>query len=383
MSSVAFWYQTGIAGDQPDVPYCAARLPLGNAQQIEVEDRAADATAKDGRISVEKDVFWSKDVLMFTAKGAGSRVTIPFDVAEEGRYELVAELAHSPDYGTYTVELDGQPSASASALEHERGANTGDQSAIDAYFTETYVAEDHTIGWAALAKGRHTLTFVCTGKNPLATGYNLGIDTLILARPFAKPAATDAASRAASLRRIGERRTAGASQGADLVRALSDSSSEVREAAAWSLGQVTAPLAIEPLTAALADDDEVVRGLAALALRERGVKAAAAKDALLERLGDSETGVRMMAAQAIGRLHDAATIDPLIAACKVEGQHVHVLRSLADALGTFGPDASRALQVLNDLAKIPRVEWAAKAAIGKIEAPAISPAARKVTTRQP
>src|SRR5262245_37790701 len=43
VSSVAFWYQAGIARDQPDVPYGAARLPLGNAQQIEVEDRAADA----------------------------------------------------------------------------------------------------------------------------------------------------------------------------------------------------------------------------------------------------------------------------------------------------------------------------------------------------
>jgi hypothetical protein len=121
MSSVAFWYQAGIADDQPDVPYGAARLPLGNALQIEAEDRAADATAKGGTISVERDVFWSKDVLMFTAKGAGSRLTVPFDVAEEGRYELVAELAHSPDYGTYTIELDGQSSASATALEHEPG----------------------------------------------------------------------------------------------------------------------------------------------------------------------------------------------------------------------------------------------------------------------
>jgi HEAT repeat protein len=127
----------------------------------------------------------------------------------------------------------------------------------------------------------------------------------------------------------------------------------------------------------------VVRGLAALALRERGAKAAPAKNALLDRLGDSEAGVRMVAAQAIGRLHDPATIDPLIAACKVEGQHVHVLRSLADALGGFGPDASRALQVLNELARIPRVEWAAKAAIRRIEALPTSPAARKVAALQP
>ena len=114
-------------------------------------------------------MFWSKDLLFFEAKGAGSKVTVPFDVAEDGRYEIVAQLAHSPDYGAYTVELDGQSTASATALEHEPGANAGDAGRIDAYFTETYVAEDHLIGWAQLAKGRHTLTFVCVGRNAAAS----------------------------------------------------------------------------------------------------------------------------------------------------------------------------------------------------------------------
>jgi hypothetical protein len=36
-SSVAFWYQDGIARDQPEVPYGSQRLPIGNARQIEVE----------------------------------------------------------------------------------------------------------------------------------------------------------------------------------------------------------------------------------------------------------------------------------------------------------------------------------------------------------
>jgi hypothetical protein len=56
-------------------------------------------------------VFWSKDLLFFEAKGTGSKVTVPFDVAEDGRYEIVAQLAHSPDYGVYTAELDGQATA--------------------------------------------------------------------------------------------------------------------------------------------------------------------------------------------------------------------------------------------------------------------------------
>ena len=61
-----------------------------------------------------------------------------------------------------------------------------------------------------------------------------------------------------------------------------------------------------------------------------------------------------------------ATIGELIAACEVPDQHVHVLRSLADALGAIGPAAAAALPVLRDLQKMPRVAWAATAAIRRI-----------------
>ena len=36
-SSVAFWYQQGIAQNLPTLPYGIARLPHGNAQQIEID----------------------------------------------------------------------------------------------------------------------------------------------------------------------------------------------------------------------------------------------------------------------------------------------------------------------------------------------------------
>jgi hypothetical protein len=333
-SSVAFWYQRGIATDQPELPYGAARLPIGNAQQIEVEQRVSGVKAESGKASVQKDVFWSKDILFFESTGPGAAVTIPFDVAADGRYELVAQLAHSPDYGTYVVELDGQSTTSSTVLEHEPGANAGDTGRIDAYFTETYVAEDHLIGWATLAKGPHTLRFVCVGKNSGATGHNLGIDTLILARLGVPPGVEPAAARA------------------DAVRAL--------------IARPPTADAIAALTIALTDDDHVVRGLAALGLRDAGVAAASARDALIARLKDDEVGVRMIAAQAIGRLRDPSALDALMAAGRASGQHVHVLRSIADALGDLGRTAAPALPLLKDLAKQPRVRWAAEAAMRKI-----------------
>ena len=85
MSSVAFWYQEGIALDQPPVPYGAARLPQGNALQIEVERDMAAIKGEKGKISMFPDLFWSKDVVVFEGEGPGSQVTIPFDVPEDGR----------------------------------------------------------------------------------------------------------------------------------------------------------------------------------------------------------------------------------------------------------------------------------------------------------
>jgi len=369
-SSVGFWYQDGIANDQPSVPYGSARLPIGNARQIEAEDTLPGVTAERGTASVQKDVFWSRDLLFLDAKGVGAKISVPFDVDEDGRYELVAQLAHSPDYGVYTVELDGQSTSSSQALEHEPGANMGDASRIDAYFTETYVAEDHLIGWAHLTKGRHALTFTCVGKNASASGYNLGIDTVIVAA-LSPQTPSDDQSRAEALRTLGDRRPARPQDVARALAGLTDPSSDVRIAAAWAAGQLgtSSPAAIESFTRALEDSDHVVRGLAALALRNAGTASTSATRSLVSRLEDSEIGVRMMAAQALGRVHDPSTIDALLAAARAPEQPVHVLRSVADALGSFGPQAARALPTLTELARIPRVEWSARAAIRKIGKP--------------
>lgn len=360
-SSVAFWYQAGVAADLPEPPYGAARLPHGNARQIEVEDLIGDVRAERGKAEVERDVFWSRDVLHFRSEGKGSRIHIPLDVAEEGEYELLAQLAHSPGYGDYTVVLDGRSLGEHGELEHEPGANAGGAAAVSGYYTELYVAEDHPLGRARLAKGRHTVTFVCAGKDERSSGYDLGIDTLVLAR-IGSPQAMGGA-RAAALRRL--------RQAGPLSVALSDGDGDVREAAAWSLtqmGMAAAP-ALGRLTSALEDSDLVVRGLAAIALRNLGPAAHPALGALVARLRDPDTGVRMMAAEAIARQGTGAVpaLPALMAAGAVKGEHPHVQRSVANALGAMGPAARRALPLLREFQAIPRVNWAASAAIRRIE----------------
>ena len=330
MSSVSFWYQDGIAQGLPAIPYGSARLPQGNAAQIEVENALAQVKAEKGKASISRDLFWSKDVILFEGEGQGAKLEIPFDVVEDGDYELYTQLAQASDYGIYTVLLDGKTPA-APVLEHEPGADVRPQTQFDGYAPETYVGMDYQVGWPRLSKGRHTLTFVCLGKNAASSGYNLGVDNIILARTGA---------------------------------------------AGWALAaQVKPPMvpagSVAALARALEDPDAVTRGLAALELRNRKAEAKPALDALVAKLKDPDVIVRMMSANAIGAMGPAASaaVAPLAAACRVETEVTHVLRACAAALGDIGKAASSALPVLRQLGETkPLVRRSAERAIEQIEA---------------
>jgi hypothetical protein len=327
MSSVAFWYQDGIATGLPPVPYGSARLPQGNAKQIEVENAVGQVRAEKGKVSVSKDLFWSKDVLLFEGEGPGARIEIPLDVDRDGDYELYAELAQASDYGVYTVLLDGKPPV-APVLEHEPGADVRPQTQFDGYASETYVGAAYQIGWPRLSKGRHAVTFVCLGKNAASSGHTLGVDDIVLAETGPRGWALAA---------------------------------DVREP--------RVPSDVAGLAKALGSDDAVTRGLAALALHDKGRAALPALSALTASLKDPDPIVRMTAASAIGAIgpEAAPAVPALAAACTVPTEVTHVLRACADALGAIGPAASSALPTLRELAKKPLARWAAERAIRRIE----------------
>ena len=241
------------------MPYGSARLPQGNARQIEVEKSLADCKAEGGKASLSPELFWSKDVILFEGKGKGSKIEVPFDVPEDGDYEVYTEVAQASDYGIYTVLLDGKP-PQAPQLEHEPGADVRPQTQFDGYALETYVGLAHQVGWVHLAKGRHTLTYVCLGKREASSGYNLGVDNIVLAR--VGPEAWAAAAKVKEPR--------------------------LPKGNAVDLGQTL-----------VSDPDPVTRGLAALALRDQGRGAVPALSALTAALKDSDVCVRMMSANAM------------------------------------------------------------------------------------
>ncbi|HVO97901.1 MAG TPA: DUF2961 domain-containing protein [Bryobacteraceae bacterium] len=402
-SSTAFWYQKGVNEELAEPPYGEERLPLGNAIQIAVEDSIAEVKTTKGKVSVQREVDWGRDLLFFEAEGPGSRIDIPLDVPTTGRFEILARIAQAPDYGNYYALLDGKPMNldSREALTSEIPA-TG-PAILQNYLPEVYVATEHPLGWLPLDRGRHTLSFVCSGRDGRSGGFSLGINDVVLEHipesaptlPEAMPQLTGArvtteavyrgvplseyrkrlagatgAKRAAVLRSIGAFREDAGVAAPDVAAKLADSGADVRIAAAWALSQMgpAGAASVPGLIKSLADPDPLVRSLSAVALRSMGPKAFAAVPALIHALSDAEPTVRSPAAEAIGRIGPAAkaAVGALSERLLVPNEVIYVLRSDAIALGDIGPEAAPALPALRQVLKITRVTATAEEAILKI-----------------
>ena len=401
-SSVAFWYQKGVNQELPEPPYGAARLPFGNATQIAVEDSVGDVTTEKGKVSVLRDVDWAKDLLWLQAEGEGSRINLPIDIPQDGRFEIVADIAEGPDYGDYTALFDGEPANVDTRKPSTSEIPLPGPEVFHNYLPEIYVARDRTLGMYRLNKGRHTITLVCVGKEPRSVGYNLGINDVVLEKvpdepepPVEAPrcaggkagpvfrgcplpfyleklslkTASDA-DRLASIRAIGSFGADAAPAVSAIAAALSDSGVNIRSAAAAALAEIgpTAATAVPALAKALSDSNPRIRDLAAVALEAMGPKAAPAIPQLVGALNDPVDYVRAPAADALGAIGPGAqaAVKPLAEKLLTRDEGF-VLGSVAYALGDIGPNAKDALPALEQVLKMRRVGSAAQEAILKIE----------------
>jgi hypothetical protein len=384
----------------PEPPYGEARLPFGNATQIAIEDSVGDVTAEKGKVSVLRDVDWAKDLLWFQAQGEGSRISVPIDIPEDGKYEIVADIAEGPDYGEYTALFDGQPANVDTRKPSTSEIPLPGPEVLHNYQPEIYVARDRTLGMYRLNKGRHTITLVCVGKEQRSVGYNLGINDVVLEKVPEQPEpiveAPPCASaktgpvfrgcplsyyvmklnssspdkRLDSIRAIGTFGTDAGSAASEIAAALSDPDPNVRGAAAAALGQIgpVGASAIPALAKALSDSNPRIRDLAAVALQAMGPKAAPAVPQLISALNDPVDYVRAPVADALGAIgpQARAAVRPLAERLLTKDEGF-VLASVSYALGDIGPDAKDALPALEQVLRMRRVGSAAQEAILKIE----------------
>jgi HEAT repeat protein len=109
----------------------------------------------------------------------------------------------------------------------------------------------------------------------------------------------------------------------ELVKALHEHTDpQVRQYAAYLLGQAKNPRAIQPLVESLADFDKSVREQATLALSTIGK---AAIGSLAEAMKDPKWETRYRAAEALGKIADEKAVQPLISGLKDSRDHVRYM----------------------------------------------------------
>ena len=128
-----------------------------------------------------------------------------------------------------------------------------------------------------------------------------------------------------------------------MVRALQNSTDpQVRQYAAYLLGQTKNPRAIQPLIEALADFDKSVREQATLALSSIGK---AAIEQLTAAMKEKKWETRYRAAEALGKIADERVVQPLIKALQDNRDHVRYMA--AKGLREFGDsDATEPMVIL-------------------------------------
>jgi HEAT repeat protein len=154
-----------------------------------------------------------------------------------------------------------------------------------------------------------------------------------------------------------------------LIAALKDDSEDVRTVAARSLAMIGDPAAVPALAGALADPSRWTVSLIAEDLMRMGPRAV---PPLLFLLGAPDHNVRVAAVQIIGEIRDQLAVDPLVAVVGGD-QDLNLRAQAAAALGKLGgPKAEQALErALADEAWQVRAQ-AAKA-LGRLGRPEAAP----------
>lgn len=176
-SSVAYWYQTGRPTGRQALPSADARTPrylrpadLGGGRW-EAENLADFASATAGAVEESDQGFWGdifsgRWALQWNANKPGDRLSLPFAVAAQGRYRLVARLCRNENGGAFTIRVDDGKATEPVDLYQS--------SPIPAMF-------DMEIGEADLAAGNHTLDIVCEKGNPKSKATRLLLDKIQVA----------------------------------------------------------------------------------------------------------------------------------------------------------------------------------------------------------
>ena len=164
-STVAFWYQTEPHKPFPELPHGYARLYYDPKSLVEAEASLDRVEASAGNVAEQQGAWSGGGQVFWTAAEADQWLTVPFEVEEDGIYQIVLFLTHSYDYGIFQIELDGAPLMKP----------------LDLY-NSSVTTHEHALPPQTLSDGRHTLTFRNVGTSDRSKGYYFGLDAMRLSK---------------------------------------------------------------------------------------------------------------------------------------------------------------------------------------------------------
>jgi hypothetical protein len=175
IATVAFWYQKGQPQRFTTLPPLAERRFPNLDVIIEGKTLLASSRKTRGTAELQRGYDWTGEGQVFFKPTADKPAfEVDFDVAKEEYRALVLRMTYADDYGAYRVLLDGKPVPLA-----EDGTHPAASPVID-FFSRDLDVRDVYLGSLKLAPGKHTLRFEAAGRNPLAKGASLGLDSVRL-----------------------------------------------------------------------------------------------------------------------------------------------------------------------------------------------------------
>jgi hypothetical protein len=175
MATVAFWYQVGQPKRFTTLPPLAQRL-LPNLD-ITMEGKALLPTAKHspGALELQKGYDWTGDgQVLFMPADDQPVLEMDFQVEKEQYRGLILRFTYAPEYGVYRVFLDGKN------VHQPADYVVGQKIADYDFYSPTLQVKENYLGSFKLAPGKHTLRLECVGRNPLAKGKYVGLDSIRL-----------------------------------------------------------------------------------------------------------------------------------------------------------------------------------------------------------
>ena len=174
-SSVAFWYQQGkptFKARAPDAKKrtlpCLDEIIMAKEFTEEKYHGTGQARAQDlDNIYPDGHLFYIPD------DPEKAWVEIPFEIKTKKPTRLVLVMTRSYDYGKYQASLNGVKIGGVMDLCSKETTRGWIQA------SEITTREYHLLDfWPD--PGKYTLKLECKGKNPMSTGYNLGIESVRL-----------------------------------------------------------------------------------------------------------------------------------------------------------------------------------------------------------